>query len=423
MSKNFETVIIKNINNFNNECYKAIRELNLPARDMWSYNGLPRSMPKAEVIKKNVPKSRTVDKKGFVSGVARFFDYIFYNGEKGWGTEKEHYTVKVVDKTATRNSVLAYIERLQKEYGKTLYRWSQNADSTISSIQQEINSRIDAIKIKEHQTFDTAEWEKIRNDLNKYIYVWKDGYSSALCSLNEHAQKQEMQEDAKDIKANSNNIELINASEKYFPIQKSVLKDALKSQGRDNYPALIISGSSDNLSDFLYLFYRIKKTDFIKEPICHISDNLTVACQPSEAQVETIQNSSPGRNVFLLVNGLQFHTNPETKLRKAILKNLRQNDTLFFVLHDFEILANGNAISESIRTIKDEIKQNQHKGLILISHENPVYNMAMIYSQLNEIKIKEETEYYFSLTEKFPDLINEVVKNRLNKIIRTSLHE
>jgi len=97
--------------------------------------------------------------------------------------------------------------------------------------------------------------------------------------------------------------------------------------------------------------------------------------------------------------------------------NFGDNDALFFVIQDFEILANGNAITECIRTVRME--QGSYKGVALISHKNPVYNMAIIHAQTTEGKLKEETMFYNSLTTKFPSLVDEVAKKRINNILRT----
>ena len=57
--------------------------------------------------------------------------------------------------------------------------------------------------------------------------------------------------------------------------------------------------------------------------------------------------------------------------------------------------------------------------MALISHKNPVYNMAVIHAQISDAKIKEETAFYNSLTAKFPFLVDEATKKRINNILRS----
>lgn len=409
--KSFETKVIQSVRGFSTQCSAAIKKLNLPARDLWSYNGLPR-MPEVEVKTKIIEKSRTVNKKGFVNGIVRFFTGGRY------GTEKEYYTETVVDADATRESAKRYIERLQFEYEKTLESWHKNAQSTVLSIQQEIDLRLAAIKEKEQQVMDAADWKEIRGALEKCI--------SEYCAMNnafiqpEHTQKeseQEMQDGTKLIKVPAKMACLTDAAEKYiFAVQNSSLNYAIEAKARKGCSNFVVANSPDDLTEFLYRFYRIKKNNISKETIIRISNELIIACSPTEAQLKSLEKPSAGVNVFLLINGLQFHTEFETSLRKIVQRTLNKGDTLFLVIQDFEILANGNAITECIRSVRME--QSVYEGLVLISHKNPVYNMAMIHAQTTEGKLKEETMFYNSLTTKFPSLVDEIVKKRINSILR-----
>lgn len=159
----FETKVIQGVLTFSRECSAAIKKLNLPARDLWSYNGLPR-MPEIEVKTKTVSRSRTVKKKGVRHTIGRVLSLGIYKG-----TETKHYTETVVDDVATWESAKRYMDRLRFEYAKTLESWHKNAQSTVSSIQQEINIRIAAIKEKEQKIMDAEDWKKIRENLEKCI--------------------------------------------------------------------------------------------------------------------------------------------------------------------------------------------------------------------------------------------------------------
>ena len=411
--KQFETKVVQSVSSFSAQCSAAIKKLNLPARDLWSYNGLPR-MPEVEVKTKTVERSRTVKKKGIGHTFLRLITLGFYEG-----TETEYYTETVVDDVATRESAKRYIERIQFEYAKTLETWHKNAQSTVYSIQQEIDLRFAAIQEKEQQVMDAADWKKIRAALEKCMSKYRSIKSVVIQPKPTHKKhQQETQDTTKLIKVPAKIAQLHDAAEKYlFAVQASSFNYATEVKGRRNCPAFVVSNSPDNLTDFLYRFYRIKKNDFSKESIFQLSDELTIACSPTEGQLKALKEPVAGSNVFLLINGLQFHTEYETSLRHSVQGNLKENDALFFVVQDFEILANGNAITECIRTVRME--QSLHKGIVLISHKNPVYNMAIIHAQTTEGKLKEETLFYNSLTTKFPSLVDEVAKKRINNILRT----
>lgn len=409
----FETKVFQSVQNFSVQCSAAIKKLNLPARDLWSYNGLPR-MPEAEVKTKTVERSRTVKKQGLGHSILRFVTFGLYEG-----TETEYYTETVVDSAATRESAKRYIKRLQSEYGKTLETWHKNAQSTVLSIQNEIDLRFAAIQEKEQQVMDATDWKEIHASLEKCMSKY-DVLKSTITQT-ESAPKEQQHEtlgNTKLIKASAKIAQLHDAAEKYlFAVQKSAFNYALESVERKDYPALVVSNSPDNIIDFLYRFYGIIKKDISNESISPLSDELIVACSPTSDQLKHLKKSAAGMNIFLLINGLQFHTEYETSLRHAVQDSLRDNDALFFVIQDFEILANGKAITECIRTVRME--QGLHKGIALISHKNPVYNMAIIHAQTTEGKLKEETMFYTSLTSKFPSLVDENVKKLINNILRT----
>lgn len=413
--KQFETKVIQSVSNFSSQCSATIKKLNLPPRDLWSYNGLSR-MPEVEVKTKIITRSEKIKKPGFGNKLKRGAGLLF---GADWGTETVYYTETIVDDEATRKSAKRYIERLMFEYGKTLDSWYKSANSTVASIQQEIELRQAAIKEKEEQILDAADWKKMREDLEKCICKYCSVKSDKVQS--EPVKKEQTQEtinNTKLIKVSSEIVCLHDAAEKYlFAVQCSTFDYATKSIGCKEYPTLVVSNSADNLSDFLYRFYGIKYNDFSKEKFIQLSDKLTVTYSPTEEQLKSFKKPSDGTSVFLLINGLQFHTEYETLLRNAVQNSLNENDALFLVVQDFEILANGNAITECIRTVRME--QAAHKGLVLISHKNPVYNMAVIHAQTTEGKIKEETMFYDSLTTKFPSLVDENVKKRINNILRT----
>ena len=62
-----------------------------------------------------------------------------------------------------------------------------------------------------------------------------------------------------------------------------------------------------------------------------------------------------------------------------------------------------------------------HKSTILINHENPIYNLALVESQINPNKIeKSETELLNKLQKSFRYLRNEEVDKILAIIIRST---
>lgn len=416
VAKNFESTVVNSIREFSTKCSSAIKALNLPTRDLWSYNGLPR-MPEVEVKTKLVEKSRIVDKPGvgnwFLRGISN----------RHWGTEIKYYTETVVDKEATKASAQRYIERLLFEYGKTLEAWESNAKSTVSSIKQEIELRLAAIREKEQQVLDAADWRKAKEELRLCIDKYGEPIDDSSDISGGKVQIDWAPEvHTKQIKAPRSLIHLHNAAERYInAIQSATFNYGIKIKNRAEKQAIVISNSMDNLAEFLYRFYQIEKSDYSKETIYQLKDDLQAVYAPSKNQIKTMKSMGKEANIFLLINGLQFHTESETMLRKQVYENLNQQDAIFFVIQDFDVLANGNAITESLRTIRLEQKNSAvcNNGLAMINHKNPLYNLAFIQAQTTEGKLKEETSFYNSISAVFPALVDESVKKRMNSILRS----
>ena len=417
--KQFEKAVVDNVQTFTDKCKSYIEKLKLPARDMWSYNGLPR-MPEAEVKTKTVQRSKTVKKPGVVRSIFRAITFGIYKGE-----EVVHYTETIIDEEATRESVRRYIERLVFEYGKTLESWDNNAKSTMNTIQQEVELRIKAYKEKEEQLLDINEWIQTRKRLEKCIskYQPKSEKKKARKNATNKVMKQSAEiitEGLKSVKPREKVMKLYEVSQKYiYEMHVASMRYVLDVKGRDKKNTVIVSNSQDNLTEFLQRYFDIKGENFVKETCYKLSKTMQAVCAPSRSQLEMLLKNKDC-NVFLIINGLQFHTEFETGLRKQVLEVLSSSSALYLVVQDFEVLANGNAISESIRAIKMEQSNYQvgKNGLSLISHSNPVYNMAFVHSQLNDSKIKEETIVYNDLMDKFPALVDENVKKRINNIMR-----
>ena len=409
--RSFETKIMNSVSNFSRGCSDITRQLNLPARDLWSYNGLPR-MPDLEVKTKAVPRTRTVRKPGFGNLLLRGLTNSRY------GVEEVEYTDWVTDNDATREAVKRYIQRLATEYNRTLDAWHKNARATVMTIQKEIDSRIKAIADKANQVQDVVDWQETRTALENCIRRYGGSEYKPSHSGSSFKENTEVQDGTKQVKVSSGFKGLYNAAESYLlNLQRSTLRCALSAQEREGRSVLVVSNSQDNLSDFIYRFYGVRKTYFAADRIETISNGVYAVCAPTEKQIRDLIKSQNGMNVYLLINGLQFHTEFETKLRRSVKNTLTVNDALFLVIQDFETLANGNAITECLRTVRIELKD--HNGMVLISHNNPVYNMALIHAQTVGGKLREETIFYDSLTSKFPSLVNETIKKRINHILRS----
>lgn len=413
--KTFETTVLDEVRGFSNKCIDVSNRLNIPARDLWSYNGLPR-IPEIRVQTTTKTVSREVSKDDFLSNTLRLITFDIWDR-----TETVYETIEVLDKTSNDQAVLRYLQRLQSEYSKTIGQWYKSASATTTAIKEEIKRRKIAIKEKEQKVLDAKEWHNTKEALNKCIKGYRKEKRLKRSRSKVGVRTTGSMNNTRLIKSSAKIAKIYKLSEKYIlSIQRAAFEYALRIKGRDSYPSIIVSNSYDDCTDFLYRFFQGKKFDDSKGNLIKISEDLWVTVAPSDVQIQKLIQTFPCVNTYLLVNGLRFHTESETSLRNLVKSKLRAHDALFLSIQDFDALVNGEGVTESIRTVglQQTSTQSANKGLTLINHNNPVYNMAAIHAQTTEGKLRDETIFYGSIAKKFPGLVDETVKKQINSLTR-----
>lgn len=411
--KKFETALVKCIGEFSDKYRLIAGKLNLPIHDVYSYNGLPNRVSEAQVKTKTVSWERTQNKAGFGNWLLRGLT----NRQLGVEIIREHE--EVLDDEKTYENAKRYLENVAFQYRASLGKWSTNSDAAVSNIKADIDLRLEAIQEKKEQALDAEDWAAIRKELVNHLGACADIGTVPDQSSKKEDPKQTIRDDTKLIKVPAKMAEMYRASDEYLhAVQSAAFRYALRSREREGAPALVVSSSTDNLASFIYRFYGNKIGEVKKETVYRFSPSLTAVCSPTEEQLREIQESVAGLNVFLLIDGLRFYIEQEVSLRKLVKSTLDHENALFLVVQDFQILANGNAIAECIRSVRME--QKDYPGIVLINHTNPVYNMAIIHAQTNEGKLMEETEFQGALVRKFRPLVNQTVQAHIKEILRTN---
>ncbi len=126
--------------------------------------------------------------------------------------------------------------------------------------------------------------------------------------------------------------------------------------------------------------------------------------------------------MFFLINAIQIGAAIKQLNELRLSELLTNGDSLFFVIQDFREVITGEDVEGVISKMKNittQLKMCFKSQLILAVHENPIYNLALIESQLSQSKThNDEIKTLNNLHKRFHFLINEEVEKTLATIIR-----
>ena len=414
-----EKEIIKIIREFNDYLITVSEKLNIPPRDIVSFNGMP-SMPPLKLKTKDITQERLVQKRGITGVIGRFFGSFF---DTDWGYKEITKTKEVIDNENTEKEVKKYIERVQRLYKREISNWGEKNDILLKQLNEQIESRR---KAYEERKESIIEKDKLINLINE------------LENLKKQIQFEKMSKVNTDNNINISNKLIQSQFSSYsyniaklsFMISDSININTNKvllnmSNSLDkNY--IIIGWDLQSINYFIKRFGLdiLTKKDKLKleNDRCIEKNKNRIYYSPTKEQISYLKNRSSPSNIYILTNAIQYGAAKSQISKSKILDNLLNEDFLGFVIQDFEEIINGNATKECIQNMMNISKELDilHYSFVLINSENPIYNLTLIEAQINKPKIEiEEIELLKSLQKEFKNLTKgEGVRKILSEILR-----
>ena len=419
--KSVEKNIIEYIGDFNIYLKKVANKLNIPPRDIISVNGLP-SMPDLSIKTKSEVRTRSVKKSGFGGKVGRFFGKIFNND---WGYEEEKYTVTIIDNASTKKEIEQYMNRAKKMYTKEINEWCKKTKVPIDQLLEQIDNRKEAFEERKKVKIENEKLEKLIDKLYNIISNVKINKETNFIN------KQEFKENISSSKLTVERFTksaygIAKISEHLSDLINKTTNDVfLKNNNEIDNECIIVGWDIYSITTFAKRFYGI----LFMEDMIHILEDTgefiiwkyKFYFNPYKEKINKFMSVKSNKNIYILTNTAQYGSAKNQIFKSGICKFILEKDILSFVVQDFIELINGRGSIEAIQNMKSITKDLNinHKAFILINHNNPIYNIAIIEAQTNKIKIeKEEVELLKKIQKHFRYLRDEKVDIIIDNIIR-----
>lgn len=418
--KECEKKIIKTIADFNEYLRRVAKKLNIPARDIVSINGLP-SMPEPKIKTTKETVRKRVKKSGFGGKISRFFGKIF---DEDWGYEYKTNIIDKIDNVATKKEIENYINRAKRMYSKEIESWAKKTRVPIDELIEQIENRRHAFEERMKTAIENERLIEVVAKIEDLIKNVKIVYNPKVRTR-------------KVIKSSlHNNLEVHRFDKKAYNIAK--ISDKVLDLINKNTNELLLERCNSTKNNWLIIGWDIESILTFSKRFCGIifvEDMLNILkdtgefsiykynfyFNPSNEKVSKIMTKKEEKNIYILTNATQYGSAQSQISKSGICTKLFKNDFLSFVIQDFIEIINGGGVKESIQNMTSigESLHINHKFIVMINDSNPIYNLAIIESQINPTKIvKEETELLKKIKKSFGYLTDEKIDNTISNIIR-----
>lgn len=420
--KQKEQDIIMSIGDVNMYLSDVSIKLNIPTRDIVSFNGLP-SMPELKIKNKTVYEAKRVRKSGIGGKVGRFFGNILNND---WGYEYKNVPKTVVDNLNTKQQVLEYISRAQNLYGKEIYSWSRKTNVLINQLIVQIENRKDSFEARKKAIIES---EKLIDIINKLDLVSKQVQFEKIPNLKSYkVSNNKSKANLREVRVNKSTYNIAQLANRLSNNININVNNFLLAECKSLQNSWIIIGwDLESISTFAKRFCSIILTEIDIRSLEYNayleSDKYKFYYKPSKENTIDLKDRKYKHNVYILTNATQFGAAQNQISKSGICKNILEEDFLAFVIQDFNELVYGGGVNESINSMMTISKTLNiaYKSTILINNENPIYNLALVEAQLKNLTIQsDETRLLKKLQESFRYLRNEEVDKILADIIRAT---
>lgn len=397
-----EESLLRQMKEYSSAISKVCRQMGVDERRLKALDSFG-SLPELKIHTKTV--KRRVEKTGgpFGGNVARWFANLF---DTDWG-----YTYKDVteyDEDKTRESAVEYIGRAVKMYTQSCERWITSAEKENEVILSHIE-----LKRKEY----TARREKAL-DVQKQKEVI-EALKGVLSEIPEYKS-----DNAKKITSGSTDLCLslseIEIHESVYSMYKladivkrkmhqTVFQMAFPDNGRID---LVLSWDAASAARFLKNSFGIIVSDEETSGTFH-KGNVLYIFEPDRRKLESISDELRGKRIDCLVmfDALQYGAAMKTLKISEISGLLNSYAHIGWAVQDMGELR--NAGEGSVRDgIRNMLSINQEFGIsapysILLSDENPVYNLAALQVQSSGKKLHaDELDLIGDIRKAFPYLMN-----------------
>ncbi len=323
--------------------------------------------------------TRYREKKGLLSGFARFWGAIFDND---WGYDVS--TETVTDNEATLNNIKDYFLRTIKAFTVTVEKWENSSNTQVSLLKEQYRSRE-----REHHEKITIRLKE--EDIKKIIDKLRNLVSHARKSENTPiTSRMNIQTVDIDRRTHTHYVDSL-TYDIYRLSDKLCLETGIRAiqlfTDSDKRENILIGMDPESASRFMkHSFGTVVSSELFRGEIIRFSSILT-AINVDASILSSLRYMNVGRNIFVLFNTEQFGSGLGEAARLKLSKIVGKRDMLYFVIQDLDILINADTVAESIKNMLSIGKRIDlsHEYKILANTSSLLYNIAFIHAQSIEI--------------------------------------
>lgn len=337
-------------------------------------------------------------------GMWNWIKSIFGREDYVWVDDS--YTVEETDIKGTRNNAIKCVNKSRNALLNTLERWIKSIDVTEKKLFAELENRRSEYEARKKKALDCLAYKKIGTDLKKIAGSIK-GVQERRSGVN--ATCTDVKQSLTEMSAKKEIFSMFNLAEQ---IRIKIQNESFKFFCGNAQKHVIIGWDSYCESKFLrYAFGKKITPEAIKQGRNELSGSIQLMHKPGYIE------KCKGENIYVLVNASQIGAAKNEIARLTLSNVLREEDTLYFVIQDFNEIINGNSVSETLDNViamKNDL--GLKKGLsckYLLVHDNPIFNLVAVESQYCNCKThSDETRVLYDLQNKFSHLFPKEIPER-----------
>lgn len=375
-----ESALLDEISRYNQVISKYCKKLGENERRLKkidSFGAVPELRPHHKT------KPRYMEKRGFFSGIARFFGNIF-NTDWGYNIVSE----EVFDSEETYKRAVEYLERVIQNCSVDCARWLESAESYADQLCGIVKRRYEENEARKADIPDKEAMSEMIEGLEE-LYSSVPDIKTASSGTVKHTgtelslSLEEMSADRKALGIYELAVTLKRKISR-FVMQKA--HEELCCGGAD----IIVSWDALCASSFLSGGFDITKSEGELKGI-NKSGAVITAVLPDAKDVEelkrviAVSQQGGGVNLFVMFNAIQYGEARSALDRLGVCPMLTDRDRVFLVVQDFEELINGDCVCDALRNMREACGELDTKAAcsILINSENPVYGLTALYANLS----------------------------------------
>ena len=361
------------------------------------------------------------EKPGFLKRTIQVISLGMYKPESKWVDTS--YDKEVIDVTRTQQSINIYIKLSKEAIRQTIERWNKSIELTEEKLFAQLDNRRKEYEARKNKALDSQAYFAIGKELQRLAGEIKD-YSERrtnVCQtktdVNIRTFNANISKEVVAIYRLSDSIRL--------RIHHETCKYLLESTGVSNSVNIMIGWDEFCESNFCkYAFNQAVPAEQIRIGLNDIRKDIRIIHKPKNA---IPLQPALRKNIFLLVNATQIGAAENEISKISLSQALGKNDNLFLIVQDFQEIITGGVVEETLDSMIRLTKRKEFKvdcrSLILLLHDNPIYNLAAVETQMHgNIKQTDEINILGGLRKNFRFLFpksasdEKVIHSIINKI-------